>query len=725
MILRALILAACFAGFTAPALAEDIFSDDFQDGDADGWGRGGDGDVRLTQYQDNISLRLSETAASFIALTTEGYRDVRIAGAMAASGLSRNETCLLEATFDDGETWIDVVRVGDGEDDAVTLHRGAVADARFDDRARIILRARAIGQSPDDQCWLDNVQVTGRWMATAAAAETFELTPEFLSGTSPLPTPVSTARYAPGATAQAAMAGLTGHLTLTHASSGLSVHTDLFGIESLPGSAPGRLPDFSVDVVQSGERLLPAQRSLLATQHPDWDVIVTPGRVWRQPGDGSWTRAALPFALVEKNANCTHNGVLTFLFDEHGQTTRAAWQIGSETCAYFQFDAWGMATVSYTPGPVAQSDALVSRDREERSSRLPVRPVSDLAIRYPGINPDALRAAEHIDPGAMTVFGLVAEGVHYAGGCETRFGAYPYCDALVLPSFSLAKTLFGGLALMQLDQRYPGARDALIGDYVPQCAAAGGWDGVTFENALDMSTGRYEEIGYEHDEASATAAGFFNTATNAQKVELACSLYNHRAAPGRNWAYHTTDTYLLGVAMQAYLREQAGPDADIYRDLVRDPVFRRLGLSATLDETRRTLDDDAQPFTGWGLFLQRGDLARLLQFLGPDGASVDGEVVIDPSQLAGGLRRDPADPGLPAPEAPFRYNDGFWSWDIRDFGECDAATPIPFMSGYGGIAAVLIPNGSAYYYVSDGYQFSWARAALETQAIAPFCTGLN
>lgn len=710
---------------TAPAAAEEIFSDDFQDGDAEGWGGGGEGDVRLTRYEDNISMRLTDTAASFLAPTTEGYREVRISAAMAASGLSRGEACVFEATFDDGENWVDVVRVEDGQDDAVTLHPGAVSDDRFDDKPRIILRARAAGNSENDQCWLDNVRVTGRWITEAITAEAFDLSPAFLTGSDPLPSPVSTAQFAAPDDAPAAAGDLTGRISFSPGPSGIDVFQDLFDIEALPGTELARFPSITVEFVQSGDRLLPASRGLIETGHPFWDVILTPGRVWREAGDGEWSRAALPFALTEKNANCTHNGLLTFLFDADGRTSRAAWQIGSETCAYFQFDAWGMADVAFEPGPVADADAIIARDAEEMSARLPVRAMSELTARYPGIDPEAFRAAQVIDPEAMTAFGLVADGVHYAGGCDTRFGPYPYCDALVLPSFSLAKSLFAGLGLMRLDQLYPGARDALITDHVPECAAAGGWEGVTFEHALDMSTGRYDETGYEADEAASAAAGFFDTATHGEKAGMACGLFERRGPPGRSWSYHTRDTYLLGAAMQAFLRERTGAQADVYRDLVRDPLWRPLGLSATLDETRRTTGEPRQAFTGWGLFMQRGDLARLLQFLGPDAGAVDGVNLIEPAQLGAALGRDASDTGLPAPEAPFAYNDGFWSWDIREFGGCDAATPIPFMSGYGGIAAVLIPNGTAYYYVSDGYQFSWARAALATEAIAPFCTGLN
>ena len=91
--------------------------------------------------------------------------------------------------------------------------------------------------------------------------------------------------------------------------------------------------------------------------------------------------------------------------------------------------------------------------------------------------------------------------------------------------------------------------------------------------------------------------------------------------------------------------------------------------------------------------------------------------------LAAALQKAPNDRGLSAPAPPLGYNNGFWSLDIQTYGSCDSSVVIPFMSGFGGLAAVMIPNGTAYYYVSDGGAYAWARAALATESIAPFCKG--
>jgi len=62
--------------------------------------------------------------------------------------------------------------------------------------------------------------------------------------------------------------------------------------------------------------------------------------VWQEEGDGDFERASLPFTLEQRNANCMHNGVLTFLFAPMALISHVAYEIGKETCAYFQFNAW-------------------------------------------------------------------------------------------------------------------------------------------------------------------------------------------------------------------------------------------------------------------------------------------------------------------------------------------------------------------------------------------------
>ena len=93
-------------GVTA-AQAEPIFSETFQDGDASGWAPSG-GDVRLTTYADNVSMRFTRRAAAVASVSTSGFSDVAIAASFAALDLEGEDYCLVEVSADGGRTWIEV-----------------------------------------------------------------------------------------------------------------------------------------------------------------------------------------------------------------------------------------------------------------------------------------------------------------------------------------------------------------------------------------------------------------------------------------------------------------------------------------------------------------------------------------------------------------------------------------------------------------------------------------
>jgi hypothetical protein len=46
---------------------------------------------------------------------------------------------------------------------------------------------------------------------------------------------------------------------------------------------------------------------------------------------------------------------------------------------------------------------------------------------------------------------------------------------------------------------------------------------------------------------------------------------------------------------------------------------------------------------------------------------------------------------------------------------------VPFMSGFGGISIVLLPNDAVYYVFSDGNEFNWYNAVHEINKLKPYC----
>ena len=689
----ALMLAALVAaGITGGANAGPVFlAEDFQDGNADGWGAIGDGDVAVSTYAGNHSLRVTRQARALLAVAAQPGTTLEVSGVAAAKSLGAPDACLVEATGD-GQSWVEVLRVSDGADDGLTLHRAAARVTLAVGVQRVVVRVRA--STRNGTCWFDDISVTD---------------------TRPMP-PMLASR-AP------ATAAFNGRLVFNvrPADAGFTLLRDALQLARGKDTSFRVPPQFDFTFAQVDDRLVPTRRGAVPSDHGWWEWVVEPGRAWAEAGEGGWNRAEVPFAWAERNANCLHNGVLTFRFNANGEVQQLAYRIAQETCAYFKFDAWGTAKATFTPGTAAEATTVAAAYRRELALRLPVKSISALADDIPGIDPLAFGSAAEVRPSDMTAFGVVWKGVHYVGGCATRQSSYPLCDELVLPSYSVAKSVVAGLGLMRLELLSPGAKQALVADYVPECRAAGGWEGITFDHLADMATGRYQSTVREADEDATVSSPFFRVDAHADKVRIACTRYPRREPPGIRWVYHTTDTYLLGTAMQAYWRRRQGTAADFFRDVLVNGLYTPLGLSPVVAATRRTYDATAQPFAGWGLLLLRDDIAKLAAFMVHGTGELDGQPVTNGPELSAALQRSESDTGLAAPSPDFRYNNGVWAWNAAASLGCKAPLWIPFMSGFGGISVVLIPNGAVYYYFSDNNDFRWARALREADKLSPLC----
>jgi CubicO group peptidase (beta-lactamase class C family) len=326
----------------------------------------------------------------------------------------------------------------------------------------------------------------------------------------------------------------------------------------------------------------------------------------------------------------------------------------------------------------------------------------------------------------MTAYGLVINGINYVSGCQTRYGEYAYCEEMRLPSYSTAKSAFAAIALMRLGQKYgTNVYNLLIKDYVPEAAlAAGDWSAVSLRNALDMSTGNFAQEGFELDEYSATMISFLDESeTYADKTRFAF-LFPAQRAPGQVWVYHTSDTFIATRAMNNYLVKQEGNGADIF-NFVRDEVYQPLGLSLGALTTLRTNNSPTgEPLGGYGLFWSRDDIAKIALLLNDQAGHINGKQVLEPGLLAASLQQDPSDRGLNTTGVPiFKYRNGFWAkqWTPAENRRYSCSFWTPFMSGYGGITVVLMPNGSSYYYFSDNNEFSWYGAVNESNKLEQMC----
>jgi len=478
-----------------------------------------------------------------------------------------------------------------------------------------------------------------------------------------------------------------------------------------------KLPIFDFEFVQTGSHIIPVNRGLIvAPESVSWEWILEPGRVWNENDDGGFSRAAIPFALQESGANCTHNGVMTFLFKDDGSISNVAVQIGGETCTYFQYDLWGLVSAQYTPSSVNGAATVITDYQNEVDRRMPVKPISQLDIDFAqyGVISSNFATEQGSD---LVTYGVAIDGVHYSGNCGTRYGDYPYCEVMDLPSYSTAKTTFASYALGLLSQQNGASvRSQIVADYVPECNG-GQWGDVTFENLSDMATGNYRLSGYESDEAGSTAKNdFFLVYTHDEKIAHSCDRYPRKATPGTKMIYHSSDTYLLGNALDAYLGSQ-----DIYEKVVNE-IYKPLGLSPVTYKAVRTVDPKADMYYSHGMTYHKDDMIKLAEFLTKNQGQIAGQQIID-SAIVNDMLLQSGDLGLATFNADNRYLNGVWTWDMGSSSSynCPTGTWVSYMSGFGGIGVVMLPNDMVYYYVSDSDAYAFNGAAIELQKIRSFC----
>ncbi|MBX3093697.1 MAG: hypothetical protein KF680_04030 [Cryobacterium sp.] len=481
---------------------------------------------------------------------------------------------------------------------------------------------------------------------------------------------------------------------------------------------------------QNGSHLIPTTRGFQYLASLNWDILWGVGRTWSEAGDviggNPASRASIPFTLVFKEENCAFNGLMTFLYNDT-TTSRVRYQVSSETCSYFKGNMWGNLTSTYTPGVIANADAIGSAYALEVANRMPTKPLSALVTDYPSAGFDLSALTAGTTAAHITNYGFVYNGVNYLGACVTRTantltnaaGLHPFCEQLGLPSYSTAKSIFMGGALMMLGEKYgESVYDELVRDWVPEVAGIATWSDVTFNNLVDMASGHYTSSGNQVDEDGSVMASFFGitNTTRAQKMPFATS-YPYQVAPGTQWVYHTSDSFILSAAMNAYLKDKEGASADIWSTFYAD-VLTPLGISPDASATKRTTGANSTPWGGYGLFWTPDDLAKIGAFFAGGDGSHGGTQLLNADMVADSLQQDPTDTGL-STGTGFSYNNSFWA---RPFTAADNAaftTPfsVPFMSGFGGISVVLMPNCSVFYRVGDNAEFSWAGIVSESHKL--------
>jgi len=508
---------------------------------------------------------------------------------------------------------------------------------------------------------------------------------------------------------------LHGQLTLTsiNKTTKIKIYKDFYKSADDKALLVQQLPPIKVDIVQHEQWLIPTVRTVQRSSHPYWEWQLSPGKIWQQSGDHGFLRAAFPFSLQEKNANCTHHGLILFLINESGETSKGVFQIASETCAYFQFDLAGRTRVEFEHKSIPNDVEIVDQFKDELSHKPNRYTAKDLKVDYPKLD------VQKIMPNSLatsTTSGVVIKGKHYSLNCNTRYGPYPYCEWLALPSFSTSKSIFAGLGLMRLQAQVPNIEHALVTKLIPECDQKQ-WQKVTLGDLINMRSGNYISKNPHSDEASMEMLKFFLAQTNAQKLQVACNSFPKKSEPGKRFNYHTSDTYLAGVMLNNLYLKMTG-SSNFYKNVLVDDLWKSIHLSPLLNESKRTYDDTQQAFTGYGLTYYVDDIIKISNFLNDRQQSnqrLDQTILHSAMQVGKNrLNREGGSENL-------AYNYGFWALQGASQLGCKKPKWIPFMSGFGGITIAMVSPDILYYNFADDQRFIWLDKIVEINRLFSIC----
>jgi CubicO group peptidase (beta-lactamase class C family) len=482
-------------------------------------------------------------------------------------------------------------------------------------------------------------------------------------------------------------------------------------------------PGFSVAVFTYQDYLVPAIREIVPStgEWSYWSIILSPGKVWSEPGDEGMSRASFPFVLVGPDYNEAHNGLATFVYNDT-RISSFRFQVIQETAAWNQTDFWGQSPIAYDPGRIENRDVLAAQFAEELRRQTPVRPWSDLEEDY---DPRLLTIFSSVTaPLNISATGLIMDGTLYLQPCFTRYGVFPYCRTMRHGVFSVTKSMGAAVAMLRLAERYgEDVFDLKIVDYVKVIANHDGWQDVTFGDALNMATGVGDYLApdkFTGDEDEPRFSDFL-TAKSAQDKLAVCFSYNdYPWGPGEVARYNSINTFVLSAAMNEFLQNQEGPDADIW-DMVVEEVYNPIGIQhAPIMRTHESDGSKGLPIFGYGLYPTVDDVAKVAD-LYHSGGRHQGRQLLHAGKLAEALYKVDG-VGLPTGEGnaygDALYHMSFWSMPYR--AENGAVYQIPYMTGFGGNHVALMPNGMTGFRFADAFAYGIESMVRVADGIDPF-----
>jgi hypothetical protein len=392
------------------------------------------------------------------------------------------------------------------------------------------------------------------------------------------------------------------------------------------GGRDARLfPRITLGFVTSADVLVPLQRGQIVAEQPRgetasyWSIIPQFGRVWRDPAeDGPWCRAAFPLMLVSDTDNHAHQGLATFRYQGR-EVSELEFQFVQQTAPYLlrqHFIGWGRARARFAPLAAREAVRQRASAQAELARRLPHRPWADLLKDAPPSSLDGFGGPVREQWRVLTA--LVRDGTIYYQQSATPCGDYVYPLEMRFGVRSVMKSIGAPLALLRLAQIYgPYVLTLRIGDFVAGLDPKYG--AVRFIDAANMATGFGGTGSWKvrpNDPFDGYLEGnydaWYAAPSHREKVkEIRRSLGPYPWDPGAVMRYRDQDFYLLGVALDRFVKTVRGPRADVW-DMLQSEVFEPIGIvHAPTVRTREARGRRGLPWFNAGYYPTLDDLAKI------------------------------------------------------------------------------------------------------------------
>jgi CubicO group peptidase (beta-lactamase class C family) len=184
-------------------------------------------------------------------------------------------------------------------------------------------------------------------------------------------------------------------------------------------------------------------------------------------------------------------------------------------------------------------------------------------------------------------------------------------------SFSMAKSISSTLVGAALQQGLISSLDVPLSRYVP-ALKAGGYDGVSIRNLLQMASGvRWNET-YTDPQSDVSKLGLLLLAQKAGAVVTYMSALPKTGAPGSIWNYSTGETYLIGPVIEGATHKPLAT-------YLSETLWSRLGMEQ--DATWWLESPGGMGLAGAGIGATLRDYGRFALFVQQDGM-IEGQRVV-------------------------------------------------------------------------------------------------